>query len=95
MRTLLLRVEHRVLDLSSFSREKVLAKNHRRRCAVSVRTIVVILVVIHRTECLDHLVIPSAVMIAIGCATVAVIPANHPTDQGRAIHTGAKVEFLL
>ena len=58
-----------------------------------VRTIVMILVVIHRTEYLDHLA--SAVMIAIGCATVAVIPANHPTDQGRAIHTGAKVEFLL
>lgn len=51
-----------------------------------------ILVVIHRTEYLDHLA--SAVMIAIGCATVAVILANHPTDQGRATHTGAKVEFL-
>ena len=57
-----------------------------------VRTIVMILVVIHRTEYLDHLA--SAVMIAIGCATVAVILANHPTDQGRATHTGAKVDFL-
>ena len=36
---------------------------------VAVKTIVVILVVIHPTEFLDHLA--SAVMIAIGCATVA------------------------
>ena len=51
---------------------------------VAVKTIVVILVVIHPTEFLDHLA--SAVMIAIGCATVAAIPADHiPSDEGRAV----------
>ena len=51
---------------------------------VAVKTIVVILVVIHPTEFLDHLA--SAVMIAIGCATVAAIPADHTTsDEGRAV----------